>query len=135
MVAEMNTPKLPPLPKPDTHCFDEDTGKDVWSHSPEQMQAYALAAIEELRAQIGQGVPEIDCEALIAAAELRRLSEELEALKRAINEAQPEAWIVDGQTLGGGVSQYLAWKKSGAGQVPAPLRTDPTPLYTLKGIK
>lgn len=42
----MNTPKLPPLPKPDTHCFDEDTGKDVWSHSPEQMQAYALAAIQ-----------------------------------------------------------------------------------------
>ena len=48
----MNTPKLPPLPKPDTHCFDEDTGKDVWSHSPEQMQAYALAAIK------AQGVPD-----------------------------------------------------------------------------
>lgn len=44
--------KLPPLPKPDTHCFDEDTGKDVWSHSPEQMQAYAIAAIE------AQGVPD-----------------------------------------------------------------------------
>lgn len=57
MVAEMNTPKLPPLPKPDTHCFDEDTGKDVWSHSPEQTQAYALAAIEALWAQLGQGVP------------------------------------------------------------------------------
>lgn len=53
----MNTPKLPTMPKPDTHCFDEDTGKDVWSHSPEQMQAYALAAIEALRAQLGQGVP------------------------------------------------------------------------------
>lgn len=49
----MNTPKLPPLPKPDTHCFDEDTGKDVWSHSPEQMQAYALAAIK------AQGVPDV----------------------------------------------------------------------------
>ena len=57
MVAEMNTPKLPPPPKPDTHCFDEATGKDVWSHSPEQMQAYALAAIEALWAQLGQGVP------------------------------------------------------------------------------
>lgn len=43
---------VPPLPKPDTHCFDEDTGKDVWSHSPEQMQAYAIAAIE------AQGVPD-----------------------------------------------------------------------------
>lgn len=53
----MNTPKLPPLPKPDTHCFDEDTGKDVWSHSPEQTQAYAIAAIEALWAQIGQGEP------------------------------------------------------------------------------
>lgn len=42
----MNTPKLPPLPKPDTHCFDDDTGKDVWSHSPAQMQAYAIAAIQ-----------------------------------------------------------------------------------------
>ena len=47
----MNTPELPPLPKPDTHCFDEDTGKDVWSHSPAQTQAYAIAAIE------AQGVP------------------------------------------------------------------------------
>lgn len=48
----MNTPELPPLPKPDTHCFDDDTGKDVWSHSPEQTQAYAIAAIE------AQGVPD-----------------------------------------------------------------------------
>lgn len=29
-----------PLPEPDTHCFDEDTGKDVWSHSADQMRAY-----------------------------------------------------------------------------------------------
>ena len=36
------------LPKPDTHCIDEDTGKDVWSHSPEQMREYAaqVAAAE-----------------------------------------------------------------------------------------
>ena len=25
---------LPPLPEPDTHCFDDDTGRDVWSYSP-----------------------------------------------------------------------------------------------------
>lgn len=37
---------LPELPEPDTHCFDEDTNQDVWSHSAEQMRSYALAAIE-----------------------------------------------------------------------------------------
>ena len=39
---------LPPLPEPDTHCFDDDVGKDVWSHSPEQLHAYgeACAAAE-----------------------------------------------------------------------------------------
>ena len=34
---------LPPLPEPDTHCFDDDTGLDVWSHSPDQMRAYGEA--------------------------------------------------------------------------------------------
>ena len=43
---------LPPLPEPDTHCFDDDVGKDVWSHSPEQLHAYgeACAAAERERA-------------------------------------------------------------------------------------
>jgi hypothetical protein len=27
---------MPKLPEPDTHCFDDDTRKDVWSHSKEQ---------------------------------------------------------------------------------------------------
>ena len=42
---------LPPLPEPDTHCFDDDTGLDVWSHSPDQMHAYgeACAAAERER--------------------------------------------------------------------------------------
>ena len=42
---------LPPLPEPDTHCFDDDTGLDVWSHSPDQMRAYgeACAAAERER--------------------------------------------------------------------------------------
>ena len=31
------------LPKPDTHCFDDDTQKDVWSHSTEQMLDYGKA--------------------------------------------------------------------------------------------
>lgn len=35
--------QYPPLPAPDTHCFDEDTGKDVWSYSADQMRAYVDA--------------------------------------------------------------------------------------------
>ena len=31
--TEGDTMTLPPLPEPDTHCFDDDVGKDVWSHS------------------------------------------------------------------------------------------------------
>ena len=33
--------ELPPLPDPDTHCWDDDVGKDCWSHSKEQVRAYA----------------------------------------------------------------------------------------------
>lgn len=33
------------LPPPDTHCWDEDTSKDVWSHSADQMRAYAEQAV------------------------------------------------------------------------------------------
>lgn len=36
----------PPLPTPDTHCFDDDTGVECWSHSPAQMQAYGQACRE-----------------------------------------------------------------------------------------
>lgn len=39
------------LPEPDTHCFDDDTGKDLWSHSTDQMREYGrlcrAAGIEE----------------------------------------------------------------------------------------
>lgn len=41
------TPSMPPLPEPDTHCYDEDTGTDVWSHSPAQVIAYAQAVADE----------------------------------------------------------------------------------------
>jgi hypothetical protein len=37
--------QLPPLPEPDTHCFDEDTGRDCWSYSADQLRAYAAAAV------------------------------------------------------------------------------------------
>lgn len=39
-------PELPPLTHPDTHCFDSDTGKDVWSYSADLTHAYASAAID-----------------------------------------------------------------------------------------
>lgn len=40
---------LPPLPKPDTHCFDSDERKDVWSHSPDQLRAYGIACAEAMK--------------------------------------------------------------------------------------
>ncbi len=43
----MTPNQLPPPPEPDTHCFDDDTGKDVWSYSADQMHAYALAALAQ----------------------------------------------------------------------------------------
>ena len=33
------------MPEPDTHCWDDDIKRDVWSYSAEQMRAYALAHI------------------------------------------------------------------------------------------
>lgn len=41
--------ELPPLPEPDTHCWDDDTQKDCWSHSADQMLAYAAAAVAQER--------------------------------------------------------------------------------------
>ena len=38
---------LPPIPPPDTHCFDDDSGADCWSHSPAQMQAYGQQCYEQ----------------------------------------------------------------------------------------
>ncbi len=38
--------KLPELPQPDTHCFDTDTDKDVWSYSKEQVLALREATVE-----------------------------------------------------------------------------------------
>jgi hypothetical protein len=35
------------LPEPDTHCFDDDTGLDVWSYSKEQMLQFRRDALEE----------------------------------------------------------------------------------------
>ena len=52
------------LPEPDTHCWDEDTGQDVWSFSKgqvDQMLAERDAAIQLMRraldelARLGNG--------------------------------------------------------------------------------
>lgn len=32
-----------PVPVPDTHCYDTDEERDVWSHSPDQMRTYGDA--------------------------------------------------------------------------------------------
>ena len=47
---------LPPLPEPDTHCWDEDTSKDVWSHSADQMRAYAEQAVAAERERLAQAL-------------------------------------------------------------------------------
>lgn len=53
-LAEGNTMTTIKLPKPDTHCFDDDSSppKDVWSYSPELVRQI----IELDRAQRGEPV-------------------------------------------------------------------------------
>ena len=36
------------LPEPDTHCFDTDTGLDVWSYSKAQLKQYGDERAREL---------------------------------------------------------------------------------------
>lgn len=55
---------LPPLPAPDTHCLDDEGGPpvDVWSHSADQMTAYATAAVLAERARMTDALNYmIDC--------------------------------------------------------------------------
>jgi len=33
--------------EPDTHCFDEDTGKDCWSYSRDLVAEIVLKALQE----------------------------------------------------------------------------------------
>ena len=46
------------LPEPDTHCYDTDEERDVWSHSPDQMRTYgdAREAAGYARAMAQKGV-------------------------------------------------------------------------------
>ncbi len=48
----------PALPAPDTHCHDEDTGRDVWSYSAAQMRAYAAQAVAAQAAPAAVAVPD-----------------------------------------------------------------------------
>lgn len=50
---------LPPMPQPDTHCLDDDTGKDVWSHSADQMRAYAELAVAQETERLRRALHEI----------------------------------------------------------------------------
>jgi hypothetical protein len=84
---------------------------------------------------------EYNTEANQAAAELRRLAaveQELEALKRAISEAEPVAWMWEQKAarsptgIGGWDSHLLFCHPSDDPYVP---KRNVTPLYTLKGIK
>lgn len=47
--------ELPPLPLPDTHCYDEDAQSDVWSHSKVQMREYGQACAEAARRPAPEG--------------------------------------------------------------------------------
>ncbi len=95
---------LPPMPQPDTHCLDDDTGKDVWSHSADQMRAYgaACAAAERERcAKLVESHP-TNGDAVqgwfdLLAAAIRALTDE--QLKQAMSDAgvrvfQPGLWDV-----------------------------------------
>lgn len=41
--------------EPDTHCFDDDTQKDVWSYSKDQLAAAVLRERERCAAAIRKG--------------------------------------------------------------------------------
>jgi len=47
------------LPPPDTHCWDEDTSKDVWSHSADQLRAYAEQAVAQETERLRRALHEI----------------------------------------------------------------------------
>lgn len=55
----------PALPEPDTHCHDEDTGRDVWSYSAEQMRAYAAQAVAAQAAPAAMAVTEAQIDAIL----------------------------------------------------------------------
>ena len=75
-----------PLPEPDTHCEDLDTGLSCWSHSPAQLRDYGqqcanaarLAALEEA-AEVVENANTPDCGGWSA----RGIAEDIRALAAA----------------------------------------------------
>ena len=68
-----------PMPEPDTHCYDEDERRDVWSHSADQMRTYgdareaagyahAIGVVKRLRDshQTATGECQSDCDFVAA---------------------------------------------------------------------
>ncbi|MEJ5151206.1 hypothetical protein [Comamonas sp. MYb396] len=64
----------PALPAPDTHCHDEDTGRDVWSYSAEQMRAYAAQAVAARSATPALPATEDSSAGDLAEADLSQIS-------------------------------------------------------------
>ena len=63
----------PALPAPDTHCHDEDTSRDVWSYSAEQMRAYAAQAVAAQAAPAAPDTNRLRAEILEHASKGSRL--------------------------------------------------------------
>ena len=64
---------LPPLPKPDTHCLDDDTQRDVWSYSAELVKSCAREALVAQAATIEAICKIIECAGPEAADEIADL--------------------------------------------------------------
>ena len=86
--------KLPPLPEPDTHCWDDDAvpPRDVWSHSAEQLHAYSLAVAAAMACDIHSCSYYCTRPACVAA-QRDELRERLEAAAPPAPGAQPSGWI------------------------------------------
>ena len=96
----------------------------------------ALRLADDLRRQFMNDDTNFDA-MIEASIELRRLAaveQELEALKRAVSEAEPVAWMMrwpnHSPSFTTNKSDYVSWF-AGKASYPA----ESVPLYTLKGIK
>ena len=58
------------LPDPDTHCFDDDTGQDVWSYSESQMLAYGAAWLLDERERCAEKLRVTRADVSLVAGEL-----------------------------------------------------------------
>jgi len=100
------------LPKPDTHCFDDDTKSDVWSYSRELVISTVLAHIDRLEAEIHASdlaVAEYRQQCLDNAQEIARLrAESEERLQNCV------ALVAENERLRKDAERYR-WLKSAKG--------------------